>query len=74
MINDIGEILGVLQIIILVIGLGIIYGTFRTRLDYLETMLEKHNNFIERVYKLEGKVTALWEKVDDVYQGLKEKE
>lgn len=34
------------------------------RLEQLETKVNKHNNLIERMYQVEGKVEALEEKVD----------
>lgn len=36
------------------------------RLDLLERKMEKHNNFIERVYICEGKISALEDKQRDL--------
>lgn len=65
------DYLAVIQIILLVLGLGIIYGTLKTRLDYMEEKLDKHNNFINRVYELESNVRAIWRRIDDVCEELK---
>lgn len=44
------------------VGIGSIYGVIKTRLDYMEKKLDKHNNFIERVYKVEEDIKLLDEK------------
>ena len=67
------EGLAILQVILLILGLGILYGTFKTRLDYMEEKLDKHNNFINRVYELESNVKAIWRRLDDFCDELKEK-
>ena len=40
-----------------------IYGVMRTRLDYIEKKLDKHNNVAERVYKLEADSSKILEKI-----------
>jgi hypothetical protein len=35
-------------------ALGAAWGAFSVRLSALEKKVDKHNNFVERVYKLEG--------------------
>ena len=39
------------------------YGVMRTRLDYIEKKLDKHNNVAERVYKLEADSSKILEKI-----------
>ena len=43
-------------------SIGTIYGTMRTRLNYLEAKLDKHNCLVERTYKLEKDIATLEEK------------
>ena len=44
----------VIQLGVYGVSIGTIYGIMRTRLDYIEKKLDKHNNVAERVYKLES--------------------
>lgn len=48
-------------------SIGVIYGTVKTRLNYIESKLDKHNNVVERVYGLEKSQGALeeWRKTTD---------
>ena len=43
-----------IQLVVYGVSIGVIYGVMRTRLDYIEKKLDKHNNVAERVYKLEA--------------------
>lgn len=45
------------------VSIGVIYGVMRTRLDYIEKKLDKHNNVAERVYKLEADSSTIFEKI-----------
>lgn len=38
----------------------------KTRLDALEKKVDKHNNLIERMYKVEGRVDELYHDVEDL--------
>lgn len=40
-------------------GIGIVYGTIKTRLHYLEKKLDKHNNVVERIYMAEKDIAVL---------------
>ena len=42
-----------IQLVVYGVSIGAIYGTIKTRLNYIEAKLDKHNNVVERVYKLE---------------------
>lgn len=42
-----------IQLVVYGVSIGVIYGTVKTRLSYIEKKLDKHNNVVERVYKLE---------------------
>ena len=44
------------------VSIGVIYGTVKTRLNYIEKKLDKHNNVVERVYKLEQDQAVIMEK------------
>lgn len=43
----------IIQLVVYGVSIGVIYGTVKTRLNYIEQKLDKHNNVVERVYKLE---------------------
>ena len=43
----------IIQLVVYGVSIGVIYGTVKTRLNYVEEKLDKHNNVVERVYKLE---------------------
>ena len=53
----------------LIVALVSIYLTNRLvayRVDQLEKKVEKHNNFIERIVKLEGSDAAQWKWIDQL--------
>lgn len=52
-----------IQLVIYGVSIGTIYGIMRTRLDYIEKKLDKHNNVAERVYKLETDSKVALEKI-----------
>lgn len=52
----------VIQLGVYGVSIGVIYGTVKTRLNYIEQKLDKHNNVVERVYKLEKDQAVLDEK------------
>ena len=47
-----------IQLVVYGVSIGAIYGTIKTRLNYIEAKLDKHNNVVERVYKLEKQEVA----------------
>lgn len=51
------------QLVVYGVSIGVIYGVMRTRLDYIEKKLDKHNNVVERVYKLEADSKVVFEKI-----------
>lgn len=51
-----------IQLVVYGVSIGTIYGIMRTRLDYIEKKLDKHNNVAERVYKLEADSKVVFEK------------
>ena len=52
-----------IQLVVYGVSIGTIYGIMRTRLDYIEKKLDKHNNVAERVYKLESDSKVAFEKI-----------
>lgn len=51
-----------IQLVVYGVSIGVIYGTMKTRLNYIEQKLDKHNNVVERVYKLETDQEVLRER------------
>lgn len=51
-----------IQLVVYGVSIGVIYGTVKTRLNYIEKKLDKHNNIVERVYKLEQDQAVIMEK------------
>lgn len=51
-----------IQLVVYGVSIGVIYGTVKTRLNYIEQKLDKHNNVVERVYKLEQDQAVLMNK------------
>lgn len=51
-----------IQLVVYGVSIGVIYGTVKTRLNYIEQKLDKHNNVVERVYKLEQDQAVILEK------------
>lgn len=49
----------IIQLVATVAGIGVMYGTIKTRLNYLEKKLDKHNNVVERMYKAETDIAVL---------------
>lgn len=66
-------------IVTLVLAVGGVYAAIAQRLARLEAMIEnlttvtaKHNNVIERVYKLETEVDNLYHRYDEMQEQVKE--
>lgn len=51
-----------IQLAVYGVSIGVVYGTVKTRLNYIEQKLDKHNNVVERVYKLEQDQAVIMEK------------
>lgn len=63
-----------IQLVVYGVSIGTIYGTVKTRLNYIEQKLDKHNNVVERVYKLETDQAVLFEKQDVANHRIKDLE
>lgn len=55
-------------------SVGVIYGTLKTKLNYLEKKLDKHNQVVERVYKLENDTAVMHERQDVANHRIKDLE
>ena len=60
-------------IVTVIIAVGSVYAAISSRLTRLETKIEtltqtteKHNNVIERTYKLETEVTNIYHRIDEL--------
>lgn len=60
-----------IQLVVYGVSIGAIYGTIKTRLNYIEAKLDKHNNVVERVYKLEKDQAVLDERQDEANHRIK---
>ena len=66
-------------IVTVVIAVGSVYAAIASRLTKLETLIvdlrrdvEKHNQVIERTYKLETEVTNIYHRLDDMKDDMKD--
>jgi flagellin-like hook-associated protein FlgL len=64
-------------IVTVVIAVGSVYAAIASRLTRLETKIEtltqtteKHNNVIERTYKLETEVSNIYHRIDEMKENL----
>lgn len=64
----------VIRVVVYGVSIGAIYGTIKTRLNYIEAKLDKHNNVVERVYKLEKDQAVLDEKQEVANHRIKDLE
>ena len=65
-------------IVTVIIAVGSVYAAISSRLARLETMIEtltttvnKHNNVIERTFKLETEITNIYHRIDDLKEEVK---
>lgn len=57
------------QILIYGISFGATYGSFRTRLNYLEKKMDKHNCLVERMVAVEQSAKSAHHRIDDIREG-----
>ncbi len=60
-----------IQIIIYALSFGAVFGQFQTKIKYIEKKLDKHNNFIERLYKLEESTRQAHGRIDELKEDLR---
>ena len=58
-----------IQIIIYGVTLGTVFGSFKTKLSYLEKKMDKHNNLIERMACVERDCASAHRRIDEVRGG-----
>lgn len=54
------------DIVVYLISLAAVWGSLLWRVSALEKKQDKHNNMIERTYKLEGKITEIEHDIKDI--------
>lgn len=59
-----------LDIVIYLIGLAATAGTIIARISALEKKVEKHNNVVERVFKLEESAKSAHHRIDEIREEL----
>ena len=66
-------------IVTVLLAVGSVYAAISSRLTKLETLIvdlrrdvEKHNQVIERTYKLETEVTNIYHRLDDMKDDMKD--
>lgn len=63
------------NVIVLIIGyivsIGVIYGTIKTKIEDLSQKVSKHNNLIERTYKIERDLSTAFVKIDENRHNIK---
>lgn len=58
-----------ISIIIYIIGFACTTGAVLTRIKFLETKVEKHNNLIERMYRVEECTKQAHQRIDELKGG-----
>ncbi|MEG0615466.1 MAG: hypothetical protein RR540_06890 [Oscillospiraceae bacterium] len=48
-----------IQMIVYAVTFGVSAGIIKTKLKYIEEKLDKHNNLVERTYKIESDIAVL---------------
>ncbi len=60
-----------IQIIIYAVSFGVVFGQFQAKIKYIEKQLDKHNNVIERLYKIEESTKMAHTRIDDLKEDCK---
>lgn len=55
-----------IQIGIYAISFGVMYGSFKTKLDYLEKKMDKHNQLQDRMVVVEQSVKSAHHRINDL--------
>ena len=61
-----------IQILIYAVTFGTMYGSFKTKLDYLEKKMDKHNDMQNRLAVAENSLKSAHHRLDDLKEELKE--
>lgn len=54
------------QLVLYAVSLGTIYGGLTTRMKGLEEKVNKHNNLIERMYRVEESAKSAHKRIDEL--------
>ncbi len=60
----------VLQLLMYGVSFGAVYGAVKTKLNYMEKKLDKHNHFAERVIALEESSKSAHHRIDEIREQL----
>ena len=55
-----------IQLLVYAITFGVVYGQMKTKMKYMEQKLDKHNNMVERLYKVEASVKSAHKRLDEL--------
>ena len=55
-----------LQLLAYACSFAAVYGRLMVRIQYLEQKMDKHNQLVERTYKLEGQMTEVQHDIRDL--------
>lgn len=58
-----------IQIVIYAVSFATAWGSMTTRIKQLEQKVDKHNNVIERVYKVEESTKSAHHRIDEIKGG-----
>ena len=62
-----------MDLVIYLLGLACVAGTILARINALEKKVEKHNNLIERMYKVEERSKSNTHRLDDLEEEVRKK-
>ncbi len=55
-----------MQLVLYGLSVGVLYGGIRAQLKNLEEKVNKHNNLIERMYRVEESVKSAHKRLDEI--------
>lgn len=55
-----------IQMSVYAISFGVMYGSFKTKLDYLEKKMDKHNQLQDRMVAVEQSVKSAHHRINDL--------
>jgi hypothetical protein len=61
-----------IQIVIYAISFGVMYGSFKTKLDYLEKKMDKHNQLQDRMVAVEASAKQAHHRLDELREKIRD--
>ncbi|MCI1958786.1 MAG: hypothetical protein LKJ25_04080 [Clostridia bacterium] len=61
-----------IQIVIYAISFGVMYGSFKTKLDYLEKKMDKHNQLQDRMVAVEASAKQAHHRLDELREEIRD--